>query len=276
MATLRNTIVDDVGSVRLPFGTTAERPAAPQDGDFRFNTTLGWSEYYFKGFWINAETNKGTVPMDGLICLLDVGNLASYPGTGTTLTNIGGSSAYNGTISGTVSYLQTATGSRYLAGGTGSYITIPLNVSSVTNNRYTIMTVVGYDGASRGRITASGIGGNNWLLGHHGGLDTCYFAEGWVIDQNTAGTGATLNQWAVHVGTGNAANDEYRYYKNGGFKVTDLAGGSQGPTSLSINYWNAGSQASNWKWQWLAVWNRLLGQEEIVELTSSIRARGGI
>lgn len=275
MANLKNTTVDDTGSVYLPFGTSAERPSSPVDGDFRYNTELGWPEYYWKGFWVNAETNKGSVPMQGLICLLDIDNPSSYPGNGNTIFDISGGTAYNGTVSGNPSLQTTNTGSSYLAGDTSDYISIPLNVSSVTGDIYTIMTVAGYNGGSKERITAAGAGGNNWLLGHHGGLDTCYFAEGWVIDQNTSGFGASINRWGVHVGTGNTNDDQWSYFKNGGFKVESISGGSQGPTNLSINNWDNGAQRSDWKWQFLAVWDRELGGEEIVFLTSEIRKRGG-
>lgn len=46
MATLKNTTIDDTGFLQLPSGTTAERPASPQNGMIRFNTTLNQVEYY--------------------------------------------------------------------------------------------------------------------------------------------------------------------------------------------------------------------------------------
>lgn len=278
MAELKNTIVDDTGSVYLPRGTTAQRPTNPQNGAMRYNTTLGYVEFYWMGFWINAETNRGGIPMNGLIFLIDVDNPASW--NGTSFTNLGSSNAAI-TLNGTITQDTTATGSKYLRGGTGAYIEIPLNVSSITSNQYTVMTVAGYNGGSRGRITASGPSGNNWLLGHHGGLDTCYYAEGWVTDIGSTGDGTARLNWGVHTGTGRptiedgTAIDEWQYWKNGGFRATTLTGGSQGPTSLSINRWSGGSQASDWKWQFLAVWNRVLTGPEITGLSETILARGG-
>lgn len=285
MATLRNTTVDDTGFVSLPFGTTAQRPASPVNGDTRFNTDFGYVEYYFMGFWINAENNRGGIPMEGLQCLLDIGNLASYPGTGTTITDLSGNGR-NGTIVGTVSYGTLGTGSRFLSATNTAattptnYITIPLNIQSLYN-RFTVLTVAGYNGAARGRITTTN-NGNNWLLGHWGDGDARYFAEGWVNQETSSGTGSSLNQWGVHVGTGDtsvintATIDDWQYWKNGGLKTSSgLSGGSQGPNSLSIGG-RYGTEASDWKWQMLAVWNRVLGAEDIVEITANIRARGGI
>lgn len=90
MANLKNTTVDDTGSVYLPFGTSAERPSSPVDGDFRYNTELGWPEYYWKGFWVNAETNKGGISSLGLQLFLEAGNSDSYPGTGNTWFDLSG------------------------------------------------------------------------------------------------------------------------------------------------------------------------------------------
>ena len=279
MATLKNTIVNDTGSVYLPRGTSAQRPSSPVDGAMRYNTDLGYVEFYWKGIWVNAETNKGGVPMDGLMFLIDVDNPASWDGS--TLTDISGNDV-SVTIGGTVTEQTSATGSKYLTGGTSAYITIPLDVNSLSPDFYTVMTVSGYNGGTRGRITSTAPGGNNWLLGHHGGFDVCYYAEGWIVDRNSSGGGAANNQWAVHVGTGRENTgrinmDEWQYWKNGGLETVGVTrnGGSQGPTSLSINRWSSGSQPSDWKWQFLAVWDRVLTEDEIRGLSGALLERGG-
>jgi len=46
MAQLRNTTIDDTAALLMPRGTTGERPAGPQTGQMRFNTTLGIMEWY--------------------------------------------------------------------------------------------------------------------------------------------------------------------------------------------------------------------------------------
>jgi len=270
MAVLKNTTIDDTGSVYLPVGTSADRPSNPQDGDFRYNTDLGYAEFFFKGFWVNAETNKGSVPMQGLICLLDVNNPNSFTPGDSTIFDISGGTSYNGTIIGTPTVESTETGALYLAGNTSEGIDIGINVDSVTGREYTVMTVAGYNGGNRERITTST--GNNWLLGHWSSGTVRYYPEGWVTQETTSGTGSTLDQWGVHVGTGNGQTDQWQYFKNGGYRTITLSGGSQGPTNLTINI---GPENSDWKWQLIAVWDRELGQEDIVQLTSSIRARGG-
>jgi hypothetical protein len=54
MATLKNTTVDDIGFVRLPVGTTAQRPS-PLTGMMRFNSNTLKVEYYNGTAWANLE-----------------------------------------------------------------------------------------------------------------------------------------------------------------------------------------------------------------------------
>jgi len=51
MATLQNTKVDASSAMILPAGTTAERPGTPSAGAMRFNTSLGYTEYYNGNAW---------------------------------------------------------------------------------------------------------------------------------------------------------------------------------------------------------------------------------
>lgn len=52
MATLNNTTVNDTNFLKLPAGTTAQRPNTPVAGMVRFNTTLGYAEVYTGSQWI--------------------------------------------------------------------------------------------------------------------------------------------------------------------------------------------------------------------------------
>jgi hypothetical protein len=268
MAILKNTVISGTDSIFLPNGTTSQRPSTPTDGDFRFNTDLGWPEYFYKGFWINANTNSGGITHRGCVCLLDIGNPNSYAGTGSTIIDVSGN-GNNGIITGSPTF-STANGRHLSGNGATQYIRIALNVDNLYP-MHTVVTVCGYNGSSRGRITTTY--SNNWLLGHWSAGDVRYFAEGWVSLETSSGGGAANDQWGVHVGTGDKTNDQWAYYKNGTLhRQSD--GGAQGPTTIQI-----GSQAqiepSNWKWQLLAVYNRRLGPEEIRDTTAAIRLRGG-
>jgi hypothetical protein len=52
MAILKNTIIDDSGFLKLPSGTTTERPSSPEEGMIRFNQTFNGIEYYNGNKWI--------------------------------------------------------------------------------------------------------------------------------------------------------------------------------------------------------------------------------
>lgn len=51
MADFNNTVVNDDGFIKIPVGTTAERPNPPEAGDFRYNTDNNSLEYYDGSSW---------------------------------------------------------------------------------------------------------------------------------------------------------------------------------------------------------------------------------
>lgn len=65
MATLQNLTVSDTGFLRIPKGTTAQRPGTPQSGMLRFNTDYLVNEYYNGTAWVTmgnaiASASGGT------------------------------------------------------------------------------------------------------------------------------------------------------------------------------------------------------------------------
>jgi hypothetical protein len=55
MAQLKNVTINDSGFVKLPAGTTAERPGSPTAGMIRYNTTVNRSEFYDGTKWVVLE-----------------------------------------------------------------------------------------------------------------------------------------------------------------------------------------------------------------------------
>jgi hypothetical protein len=53
MATLKNTIINDTGYLRLPSGTTAQRPGSPTTGMTRHNTDINAIEYWNGTDWMS-------------------------------------------------------------------------------------------------------------------------------------------------------------------------------------------------------------------------------
>mgnify|MGYP006416814675 FL=1 len=90
MATLKNTIIDDTASMKIPVGTTGQRPTNPVNGDCRYNTDLGYVEFYYRGFWVDARTNTGGITGPNLELVLDVGSSASFTSGSTNWLDISG------------------------------------------------------------------------------------------------------------------------------------------------------------------------------------------
>lgn len=120
MATLKNTTVSDTGFIRLPVGTTAQRPASPTNGMMRHNSSTTSLEMYSNGSWLTVASSIVTT---GLLVWLDAGNASSYPGSGTTWSDLSGNgnnatllngAAYSATGGGSISF----NGSNQYADGT--------------------------------------------------------------------------------------------------------------------------------------------------------------
>jgi len=60
MATLKNTTINDTGFLRLPVGTTAQRPSSPTAGMARYNTDYGAIEYYNGTTWASDYLLDGS------------------------------------------------------------------------------------------------------------------------------------------------------------------------------------------------------------------------
>lgn len=54
MATLDDTEINDNGFLKIPVGSSSERPSNPQEGDFRYNTDNGSLEFYNGTEWVNV------------------------------------------------------------------------------------------------------------------------------------------------------------------------------------------------------------------------------
>jgi hypothetical protein len=70
MAQLQTTTIDDTGFLRLPAGTSAQRPASPTAGMIRYNTTFDLAEVYNGTFWSDPGTG---------LPITEIGNHKSFP-----------------------------------------------------------------------------------------------------------------------------------------------------------------------------------------------------
>jgi hypothetical protein len=241
MATLKNTIINDTGYIKLPNGTSTQRPSSPLPGYLRYNTTEDKIEIYNGTSWNTLNINNNGISTNELLLHLDVSNPSSYPGTGTTWSDLSGngyhhtlSSGANLTTVGGISCIDTTGAKQVADSGTtftfGSdhtmiawvYTSTDAQVStwrtlwrtSLDDHPLLIQDgtdIMGYyDNNSAGFVsyglTATGTGiAGNWamisLVGSGGSTTTLYINEGTV--NGSVGYNATGNQ---HNEIGNHSN----------------------------------------------------------------------
>lgn len=119
MATLKNTTINDTGFLQVPVGTTAQRPASPTSGMMRYNNNTYAYEMYNGIQWLNFNVQIVT---SDLLAWLDAGNPSSYPGSGSTWTDLSNNNK-NGTLVNT-SYTSGA-GGYFTFNGSTAYGLLP-------------------------------------------------------------------------------------------------------------------------------------------------------
>jgi hypothetical protein len=138
MATLKNTDINDTGYLKLPVGTTEERPVSPQTGYIRYNSTTQIVELYNGTDWVDLTisflTIDGDVYIDNTVLLLQgddnpsgITNNNTFKDSSTnnfTITRNG--NVTQGTFSPFDRALTNSGGSAYFD-GTGDYLSTPAN-----------------------------------------------------------------------------------------------------------------------------------------------------
>jgi len=202
---------------------------------------------------------------DGLVLSLDAANTKSYPGSGTTWTDLSGN-GNNGTLVNGPTY-SGSNGGVIVLDGVNDYIDIPINLST---SNYTIMGAARYVTVGGRTFSAKN---NNWLMGHWGGTTENYFAEGWV---SSVGAGAADTNWRIYAATGNYAGDSWAMYVNGQLSTGPNNGGGAGPNGFAVGSVFGSGEFSNSHISNLIVYNRVLTAAEIQQNFNALRSRYGI
>ena len=151
----------------------------------------------------------------------------------------------------------------------GSYITCATPNLSTSDS--TVIVASRYNGGTRGRILSGGA--NNWLLGHHSDSAEDHYGEGWIRNAGSAND----QTWGIHVATRNHASDLASYWKNGVKIVTNSNAGAAGPNGFSIGRWyGSNNEYSTGQIAYVAVYNRVLSDSEIIDATNALKGRFGI
>lgn len=252
MAILKNTTIDDTGYFKLSTGTTAQRPASPQQGYARYNLTT--QKFEFANSSNSWVTLGNSFPVKrGLTVLLD-GN--SWDTTNNNWRDISGNGNNTTNTTGTINvgtYAGSGAGStktfRYIYGNTSAGIRIANGWNGGGN--YTFLHITRYTGGARERIW-TGVTGN-WLSGFHGGGSGKFFHEGWMSSSSTDYHG---NDWVLTL-------DQNTFARTNRGANTFASGGNFSPASIGING-GAGwtGELSDWACAFVAVFNRNLTSDE--------------
>lgn len=218
-----------------------------------------------------ALSHSPKIPTSGLIACLDAANTKSYPGSGTTWTDLTGN-GYDGTLVGSVTHTTDGNTSVFtLPGTTGNRI--DMSGPNMASSDYTVICGTKSTGTQAGRVISAGA--NNWLLGHHGDDYDQYYAEGWI--NSPANNGGVAAGWRIYAGTGNITGDLYNLYSNGAAVVTGSTAGSAGPNGFSIGrYYSGDTQYTACSVSFLLVYDRVLSATEVEQVYQTYRGRFGI
>jgi hypothetical protein len=215
---------------------------------------------------IATQPNNFQIIRDGLVVNLDAANLISYPGSGTTWTDLSGR-GNNGTLVNGASY-SSVNGGVIVLNGVNGYIDVPINL---TNTTYTVMGAARY--VTIGGRTFSGQS-TNWLMGNWSSTTENHFAAGWVTNVQS---GPSDTNWRIYAATGDFAADSWQLYVNGVLTAGPNNGGSNGPNGFSIGRYGPGnSEYSNSHIGFLICYNRVLTTQEIRQNFDALRGRFGI
>jgi len=212
-----------------------------------------------------ALAHSPRIVTDGLVLCLDAGNTKSYPGSGTTWTDLSGNGNTGTLLNGVI--FSNSNGGLFDFDGVNDSISIPIDLRNTT---YTIMGIGRWTGTGPNQRVISSNSGN-WLMGWWGGFTNTYYAEGWV---STSGNGIDTN-WICYAATGDQPADSWQLYRNGVSIVGPNAGGSNGPNGIRIGSW-ASTEFSACQVAYVSAYNRVLTASEIQQNFNALRGRFGI
>jgi hypothetical protein len=222
--------IGGTGSVKIPSGTTAQRPSSPTAGMVRYNTTEDYVEYYNGSAWFptsetgvdasgGTETTVGgykihTFTTSGTLTVTSGGDveylvIAGGGGGGCGTAGGGGAGGYRTNVSGETSgggasaesSLNLSTGSYTItvgAGGAGGVVSTS-NVSNGSNSIFASITSIGGGAGGEGNTNNTRAAGQS---GGSGGGDWSYGGDSRTNGSGTSGQGYDGGTGASDGGSG--------------------------------------------------------------------------
>lgn len=287
MAQLKTLTINDTGFLKLPSGTTAQRPSVPTTGMMRFNTDLSCNEYYDGTNWIDPITGGAPVVTNGLVLNLDAGISRSYPGSGTLWRDLSG----NGRNFNWVSSPSYTSGSIPYFSTLGNRCTGPASNSFGINNTsgYTIFLISMQNAlASTAAFKFYKDGASSVSRGIFSHCtwsdDNIYFDQGGCCNSDTrtnvaSGGSQSWNIWTFRRLTNSSTRS---ISKNGSTLTTNTnAAANIDLNSTAVDLGSSdeyGGNSSTWNARLggFIVYNRGLSDTEILNNYNSLKSRFGL
>jgi hypothetical protein len=228
--------------------------------------------------YINSYSFAGIVT-DGLVLHLDAGNSTSYPGSGTTWTDLSGN-GNTGTLVNGVGYNSSNLGSLSFDG-----VDDNVNVGNIISapNLKTISCWVKFNTLSGGQEIVSKsnscVGVELLLLGNNLSYYVMDCAAGGVgftvINYSTSNLNTT--SWYYIVSTHNGPSSPMKLYVNS----IEVASGTTpsniaNSTNLRIGTWDGGGRYLNGNIAQVSIYNRALTAAEVTQNFNALRGRYGL
>lgn len=177
-------ISSGTGADKIPSGTTAQRPASPQVGHIRYNTTESKYEVYTTGGWQYLSTTAYPILIEYLVIAGGGGGRSVSSGGGSYGMGAGGGGGYRSSISGEFSG-GGASAESVFAATPGTAYTVTVGAGGPNTN----------NGSNSVFATITSLGGGSYSSGGSGGGgDFNGAATAGTTGQGYAGAGGTSNQ----------------------------------------------------------------------------------
>lgn len=268
MANLTSLIVNDTGFLKLPSGTVDQRPSATA-GRLRYNTSKGELEINTGTKWKSAQIAEPSIVTNGLVLHLDAGNVSSYPGTGTTWSDLSGNN--NGTLTNGPTY-NSGNGGSIVFDGTNDYVNLPYLLLSGSSD-FTINIWLKSNSYPGGTLFGNYPAGN--LQCFYGNS----FIGMWLNNSSTyltsPSTEFTTNP--VMFSALRTGGNETRCYLNSVLKKTGASAVTIGSTAnFRIGTNTNSGEVYNGSIFTVSIYNRALTETEIQQNFNALRGRFGI
>ena len=229
-----------------------------------------------KTFGFSVRFIKDAIPTSGLVLQLDAGNTVSYPGSGTTWTDLSGNNN-NGTFISGVSYSNSNGGTMVFNGSSNNRVQTNLTTS------FTDFTVgIWYKDAGSqafGRLMDKDFANGFWLGRNAGAANS--WGGGILEPGGPYGIFITLTDAQWHFIVSVRSGTTHTIYGDG---VTNKASNTVGngalnSTSIALGGWSGGGTASQvltGNLSQVYVYSRALTEAEILQIFNATRAKYGL